>query len=126
GFNGHTLRYPFANWPAAAGFFYSIAPPLWAITKLMFGRSLLRLNEYAPRVDKVVLAIVAVLAAATVYGLVGAHPLWLFRLVQASVVASTVVLTVGAVIAMRRRYWPAVLYCAGISILLLGICAIIV
>ena len=126
GFNGHTLRYPFAEWPAAAGFFYSIAPPLWAITKLMFGRSLLRLDQYAPRVDKLVLAIVAVLAAATVYGLVGAHPLWLFRLVQASVVASTVVLTVGAVIAMRRRYWPAVLYCAGISILLLGICAIIV
>ncbi|MFN4121643.1 MAG: diguanylate cyclase [Acidovorax sp.] len=126
GFNGHTLRYPFAHWPAAAGFFYSVAPPLWAITKLMFGRSLLRLADYAPRVDKVVLALVAALAVATVYGLLGAHPLWLFRLVQASVVVSTVVLTVGAVMAMRRRYWPALLYCAGVTILLLGICAIIV
>ncbi|MBB6560621.1 diguanylate cyclase (GGDEF)-like protein [Acidovorax soli] len=126
GFNGHTLRYPFAHWPAAAGFFYSMAPPLWAISKLMFGRSLLRLADYAPRVDKVVLAMVAALALAAVYGLLGSHPLWLFRLVQASVVASTVVLTVGAVMAMRRRYWPAVLYSLGVTILLLGICAIIV
>ena len=38
----------------------------------------------------------------------------------------TVVLTVGAVIAIRRRYWPAVLYSAGVTILLLGICAIVV
>lgn len=126
GFNGHTLRYPFAHWPAAAGFFYSIAPPLWAISKLMFGRSLLRLSHFAPRLDKVVLAMVAALAAATVYGLLGSHPLWLFRLVQASVMASTVVLTAGAVMAIRRRYWPAVLYCAGVTLLLVGICAIVV
>ena len=126
GFNGHTLRYPFAEWPAAAGFFYSIAPPLWAISKLMFGRSLLRLAHFAPRLDKLVLGLVAALALATVYGLVGSQPLWLFRLVQASVLASTVVLAAGAVIAMRRRYWPAVLYCAGVALLLVGICAIIV
>jgi diguanylate cyclase (GGDEF)-like protein len=126
GFNGHTLRYPFSQWPAAAGFFYSFSPPMWTITKLMLGRSLLRLFEYAPRVDKVVLALVAMLAVATVYGLLGTHPLWLFRLVQASVVASTVVLTVGAVIAVRRRYWPAVLYCAGVSVVMLGICTNII
>lgn len=126
GFNGHTLRYPFAHWPEAAGFFYSIAPPLWAISKLMFGRSLLRLSHFAPRLDKVVLAMVAALALATVYGLLGSHPLWLFRLVQASVMASTVVLTAGAVVAMRRRYWPAVLYSAGVTLLLIGICAIVV
>ena len=126
GFNGHTLRYPFAHWPEAAGFFYSVAPPLWAISKLMFGRSLLRLSHFAPRLDKVVLAMVAALALATVYGLLGSHPLWLFRLVQASVMASTLVLTAGAVVAMRRRYWPAVLYSAGVAILLVGICAIVV
>ena len=126
GFNGHTLRYPFAHWPAAAGFFYSVAPPLWAISKLMFGRSLLRLAHFAPRLDKVVLLIVGTLALATLYGLLGAHPLWLFRLVQASVMVSTVVLTAGAVVAMRRRYWPAVLYCAGVALVLVGICAIIV
>lgn len=126
GFNGHTLRYPFAHWPAAAEFFYAVAPPLWAISKLMFGRSLLRLSYFAPRLDKVVLAMVAALGLATVYGLVGANPLWLFRMVQASVMLSTVVLVAGAVTAMRRRYWPAVLYCAGVALLLVGICAIIV
>lgn len=102
GFNGHTLRYPFAHWPAAAGFFYAVAPPLWAISKLMFGRSLLRLAYFAPRLDKVVLAMVAALAVATVYGLLGANPLWLFRMVQVSVVLATVVLAAGAVMAMRR------------------------
>lgn len=126
GFNGHTLRYPFAHWPTAAGFFYAVAPPLWAISKLMFGRSLLRLSYFAPRLDKVVLAMVGGLTLATIYGLVGANPLWLFRMVQASVMASTVVLVAGAVMAMRRRYWPAVLYCAGVALLLVGICAIIV
>ncbi|KAF1046825.1 sensor domain-containing diguanylate cyclase [Xylophilus sp.] len=126
GFNGHTLRYPFAHWPAAAGFFYSVAPPLWAISKLMFGRSLLRLAQYAPRLDRVVLGMVAALGAATVYGLTGSQPLLLFRLVQASVMVSTIVLSAGAVAAMRRRYWPAVLYCVGVAVLLAGICVIIV
>lgn len=124
--NGHTLRYPFAHWPAAAGLFYTLAPPLWAMSKLLFGRSLLRLAHYAPRIDRLVLALVAALGAATVYGLLGPHPLWLFRAVQASVVVSTVVLAAGALIAVRRRYWPAVLYSAGVLLLLLGICAIIV
>ncbi|WP_225977740.1 sensor domain-containing diguanylate cyclase [Paracidovorax avenae] len=126
GLNGHTLRYPFAHWPAAAGLFYTLAPPLWAMSKLLFGRSLLRLSRYAPRIDRLVLALVAVLGAATVYGLFGPHPLWLFRAVQASVMVSTVVLAAGALIAVRRRYWPAVLYSAGVLLLLLGICAIIV
>ena len=124
--NGHTLRYPFAHWPAAAGLFYTLAPPLWAMSKLLFGRSLLRLAHYAPRTDRLVLALVAALGAATVYGLLGPHPLWLFRAVQASVVVSTAVLAAGALIAVRRRYWPAVLYSAGVLLLLLGICAIIV
>lgn len=124
--NGHTLRYPFAHWPAAAGLFYTLAPPLWAMSKLLFGRSLLRLSHYAPRIDRLVLALVAALGAATVYGLFGPHPLWLFRAVQASVMVSTVVLAAGALIAVRRRYWPAVLYSAGVLLLLLGICAIIV
>ncbi|MFD1839456.1 diguanylate cyclase (GGDEF) domain-containing protein [Paracidovorax cattleyae] len=124
--NGHTLRYPFAHSPAAAGLFYTLAPPLWAMSKLLFGRSLLRLSHYAPRIDRLVLALVAVLGAATVYGLFGPHPLWLFRAVQASVMVSTTVLAAGALIAVRRRYWPAVLYSAGVLLLLLGICAIIV
>lgn len=126
GFNGHTLRYPFAHWPAAAGLTYALAPPLWAVSKLMFGRQLLRLAHFAPRLDRLVLALVAALVAATVYGFAGSHPLWLFRAVQASVMVSTVVLAAGALIAMRRRYWPAVFYCIGIVVLLLGICAIIV
>lgn len=126
GFNGHTLRYPFAHWPEAAGFFYSVAPPLWAISKLMFGRHLLQLMRYAPRLDWLVRAMVAMLVATTLYGLLGTHPLWLFRAVQASVVLSTVVLMAGALAAVRQRYWPAVLYSIGVAALLVAISAAIV
>lgn len=126
GFNGHTIRYPFANWPAAAGFFYTLAPALWTICKLQFGRQLLRLRHFAPRLDRIVQGMTVALAVATVYALVGAHPLWMFRMVQAAIIVSTVVLLGGALVAVRRRYWPAVLYCIGIALLLAGISAIIV
>jgi len=126
GFNGHTLRYPFADWPAAASAAYTVAPGLWAICKLQFGRHLLRLQHYAPRLDAVVRWMAWLLAAAVVYALWGSHPLLMFRLVQVSVVASTVVLVAGAAMAVRRRYWPAVLYCIGVAVLLAGISAIVV
>ena len=125
-FNGHTIRYPFANWPAAAWFFYTLAPALWTICKLQFGRQLLRLRHFAPRLDLIVQGMTIALAVATVYALVGAHPLWMFRMVQAAIIVSTVVLLGGALVAVRRRYWPAVLYCIGIALLLAGISAIIV
>lgn len=126
GFNGHTLRYPFAHWPAAAGVAYTIAPALWVICKLQFGRHLLQLRHYSPWLDLLVRGILVALILATLYALWGEHPLLMFRLVQLSVVASTFVLLIGALFALRRRYWPAVLYCVGVALLLAGISAIIV
>lgn len=126
GFNGHTLRYPFADWPSAASAAYTVAPGLWTICKLQFGRHLLRLQHYAPRLDVVVRWMAWLLAAAVAYALWGSHPLLMFRLVQVSVVASTVILVAGAAMAVRRRYWPAVLYCIGVAVLLAGISAIVV
>ena len=124
--NGHALRYPFAHWPAAAGFAYTAGPALWAICKLQFGRRLLRLRHFAPPLDWLVQAFTVALALAIPYANWGAHPLMTFRLVQISVVASTVVMVIGALIAMRRRYWPAVLYFFGVALLLAGIGAIVV
>lgn len=124
--NGHALRYPFAYWPAAAGVAYTAGPALWAICKLQFGRRLLRLRHFAPRLDRLVQAFTLTLAIAIPYAHWGAYPLWTFRLVQVSVVASTVVLVIGALVAMRRRYWPAVLYFFGVALLLCGVGAIVV
>jgi len=124
--NGHALRSPFAHWPAAAGFAYTAGPALWAICKLQFGRRLLRLRHFAPPLDWLVQAFTVALALAIPYANWGAHPLMTFRLVQISVVASTVVMVIGALIAMRRRYWPAVLYFFGVALLLAGIGAIVV
>jgi diguanylate cyclase (GGDEF)-like protein len=124
--NGHALRYPFAHWPEAAGFAYTAGPALWAICKLQFGRRLLRLRHFAPTLDRLVQAFTIALALAIPYANWGAYPLVTFRLVQLSVIASTVVMVIGALIAMRRRYWPAVLYFFGVALLLGGIGAIVV
>jgi diguanylate cyclase (GGDEF)-like protein len=124
--NGHALRYPFAHWPEAAGFAYTAGPALWAICKLQFGRRLLRLRHFAPPLDWLVQAFTLALALAIPYANWGAHPLMTFRLVQISVMASTVVMVIGALIAMRRRYWPAVLYFFGVALLLGGVGAIVV
>ncbi len=124
--NGHALRYPFAHWPEAAGVAYTAGPALWAICKLQFGRRLLRLRHFAPRLDRLVQVFTLTLAFAIPYANWGAHPLWTFRLVQISVVASTVVLVIGALVAVRRRYWPAVLYFFGVAMLLAGVGAIVV
>ncbi|KTT23005.1 diguanylate cyclase [Pseudacidovorax intermedius] len=125
GFNGHTLRYPFAHWPAAAGAMYTLMPALWVICKLQFGRRLLNLRYFAPWLDRLVVGLSFVLGAAAVYGLFGRHPLLTFNLVQASVVLASGVLLAGAVVAGRRRYWPAVLYCVGVAVLLLAVSSII-
>ncbi|RYF83957.1 MAG: GGDEF domain-containing protein [Comamonadaceae bacterium] len=125
-FNGHMLRYPFANLPAAAGAAYTLTPALWVICKLQFGRQLLQLRHYSPRLDHMVRWMLGLLVLTSMYALWGGSPLLMFRLVQSSVVLSTVVLVAGAAIAMRRRYWPAVLYCVGIAVLLAGISAIII
>ena len=126
GINGHLLRYPLAHWPSAAGLAYIMAPPLWALCKLQFGRSLLRLRHFAPRLDRLVQAFMALLVAAALYAIWGEHALWMFRMVQASVLVSTLLLLLGAVVAVRRRYWPAVLYCFGIALLFGGMSAIVV
>ncbi|MDQ8018902.1 MAG: diguanylate cyclase [Bordetella sp.] len=124
--NGHALRYAFPDWPAAAEFAYGAGPALWAVCKLQFGRRLLRLRHFAPRLDLLVQAITVALLLAVPYAFWGAYPLATFRLVQLSVVGSTAVMVVGALIAMRRRYWPAVLYFFGVAMLLAGIGAIVV
>uniref|UniRef100_UPI000D3CBB87 diguanylate cyclase domain-containing protein n=2 Tax=unclassified Variovorax TaxID=663243 RepID=UPI000D3CBB87 len=124
--NGHALRYPFAHWPEAAGIAYTAGPALWAICKLQFGRRLLRLRHFAPPLDRLVQVFTLTLALAIPYAHWGAHPLLTFRLVQLSVVASTVVMVVGALVAMRRRYWPAVLYFFGVALLLAGVGTIVV
>ena len=125
-FNGHVLRYPFANWPAAAGAAYTAGPALWAICKLQFGRRLLRLRHFAPRLDGSVQGLTALLLVAIPYAMWGAHPLVTFQLVQMSVVVSTVVLVAGALVAVRGRYWPAFFYFFGIATLLVGISAIVI
>ncbi|WP_185546072.1 diguanylate cyclase [Variovorax sp. KBW07] len=105
-----------AHWPA-------VALVLWTACRLQFGRQLLRLKDFAPRLDRIAQATLVVFAIATLYAAIETERLWTLRVVQALVVASTVVLAAGAVTVLRRLPWPATLLLAGAALLLAGISA---
>lgn len=124
-FNGHTLRYVFPNWPAAAGFVYVLSPAIWAIVKLAFARRVLDLRTYAPRSDLAVQALIGLLALASLAAVFGFGPYLLFS-VQMTVVVATAVMAVAAVAAFRRGYKPAMFYLLSAGMLLAGISVMII
>jgi diguanylate cyclase (GGDEF)-like protein len=105
---------PLAHWAAAALM-------LWAACRLQFARLLLRVRHFAPRLDKVLLGLLVALALAALYAAVEPRLAWTLRVLQALVVASTVLLAVGALLARRALPWTSVLFCAGGVLLLAGI-----
>ncbi|WP_261803695.1 GGDEF domain-containing protein [Variovorax sp. PAMC26660] len=116
GLNGLAPRGPSAHWPAAA-------LVLWTVCRLQFGRHLLRLKDFAPRLDRVAQATLVLFAIAVLYAALETQLVWTLRTVQALAVASTVILAVGAVMVLRRLPWPAALFLAGAALLIGGISA---
>ncbi len=108
-----------ANW-AHWGVF---ALMLWGGCRLVFARELLRLRRFAPRLDRISLGLVAALALAAIYAAVEPRLPWLLRVLQALVVASTVLLVAGAVSVRRHMAWPALLVSLGAVLMLAGISA---
>jgi len=119
GLNSLALRTP----PASSAHWPAVALVLWTVCRLQFGRQLLRLKDFAPRLDRVAQATLAIFAVAALYAAVETQLVWTLRVVQALVVASTVLLAVGAVMALRRLPWPSALFLAGMVLLLGGISA---
>ncbi|MDM0004423.1 diguanylate cyclase [Variovorax sp. J22G73] len=107
---------PLAHWAAAA-------LVLWAACRLQFARLLLRVRHFAPRLDQALLGLLVALALTALYATVEPRLTWTLRVLQALVVASTVLLAVGALLARRALPWTAVLFCAGGVLLLAGISA---
>lgn len=105
-----------SHWPATA-------LVLWAVCRLQFARQLLRMKHFAPRLDRAALVLLVALGLAAVYAALDTRLTWTLRAVQALVVASTVLLAVGALLARRALPWTAALFCAGAVLLLGGISA---
>ncbi|MGJ7532729.1 MULTISPECIES: diguanylate cyclase domain-containing protein [unclassified Variovorax] len=114
GLNSLAPSAQFAQWPAAA-------LVLWTACRLQFVRQLLRLEDFAPRLDRVAQATLVIFAIATLYAALETQRLWTLRMVQALAVASTMVLAAGAVKVLRRQPWPAALFLAGAALLLGGL-----
>jgi diguanylate cyclase (GGDEF)-like protein len=114
GLNSLAPSTQFAQWPAAA-------LVLWTACRLQFVRQLLRLEDFAPRLDRVAWATLVIFAIATLYATLETQRLWTLRMVQALAVASTVILAAGAVKVLRRQPWPAALFLAGAALLLGGL-----
>ncbi|MDP9602530.1 UNVERIFIED_ORG: diguanylate cyclase (GGDEF)-like protein [Variovorax paradoxus] len=105
---------PLAHWAA-------LALVLWAACRLQFARQLLGLSRFVPRLDKVALVLLAALALAALHAAVETRLPSILRVLQALVVASTVILAAGALAVRRRTNWPALLFCAGAVLLMAGI-----
>ncbi|WP_432730105.1 diguanylate cyclase domain-containing protein [Variovorax sp. W6] len=107
---------PLAHWAA-------LALVLWAACRLEFARQLLRLSRLTPRLDRTALGLLAALALAALYAAIETSLPWIFRVLQALIAASTVILVVAALAVRRRTPWPVLLFCAGAVLLLAGVSA---
>jgi len=116
GLNSLAPADPLAHWAAGA-------LGLWAVFRLQFARLLLRMRHFAPRLDRVAQAVGIALGLTVLYAAFETQLAWTLRAVQALVVAATVVLAAGALIALRGLRWPALLFCGGALLLLAGISA---
>ncbi|MGJ7562547.1 diguanylate cyclase domain-containing protein [Variovorax sp. GB1R11] len=116
GWNSLAPHDAFAHWPAAA-------LVLWAACRLQFARQLLRMRHFAPRLDKAALVLLAALGLTLLFAALDNRLGWTLRAVQGLVVASTVLLAVGALLAWRALPWTVALFCAGAVLLLAGISA---
>jgi len=108
---------PLAHWAA-------LALVLWAGCRLQFARHLLELRRFAPRLDKAALVLLAALALAALHAAVETRLPSILRVLQALVIASTVILAAGALAVRRRMNWTVLLVCAGAVLLLAGISAV--
>jgi diguanylate cyclase (GGDEF)-like protein len=114
GLNSLAPADPFAHWAA-------MALVLWAACRLQFARQMLRMRHFAPRLDRVVLVLLAALAVTALYAVIDLRLTWTLRALQALVVASTMLLAAGALLAWRRMPWTAALFGTGAVALLGGI-----
>jgi diguanylate cyclase (GGDEF)-like protein len=114
GLNSLAPADPLAHWAA-------MALVLWAACRLQFARQMLRMRHFAPRLDRVVLVLLAALAVTALYAVIDLRLTWTLRALQALVVASTMLLAAGALLAWRRMPWTAALFGTGAVALLGGI-----
>lgn len=111
-YNGHVAHYLFPDAPMLSQLCYSLAPPLWVLSGLMFGRHFLDMRRYTPKLYLLSHLLVALAAAAPIAGLLGA-PAWSQGATELIAALGTVLMVSAAILAMRRHYHPARWYLAG-------------
>ncbi|HSV51858.1 MAG TPA: diguanylate cyclase [Burkholderiaceae bacterium] len=124
GFNGHAARYVFADTPWLSTPVMVAAPALWIAFGALFGRHFLELPRHAPRLDRVVLALVALAVLAALMGVAG-HVIGAMALIEIVAMAGTAVMFAGAALSRRRGFRPALWYLAGLAALFASVFTVV-
>jgi len=118
-FNGHVMRYLLPGRPGLAMDLYLLAPLLWVACAAQFGRHFLNLRRYAPVLDFCLAGLAAALGLSAMAVLADSSALthWAQRATEVGTTLGGAVMVLGATRAWRGNYRPALLYLAGLGIL---------
>ena len=111
-FNGHAARYLFPDWPAAIGHSYLLAPSLWLLCGVLFGRNFLELRGRSLTLERIAWVLAGCSLFALAMGLVSQISL-AQRVNEAVSAAGVAFFIVASTIIGARGYRPAWWYLGG-------------
>jgi diguanylate cyclase (GGDEF)-like protein len=123
-FNGHAARHLFPDWPTAIELSYVVAPSLWILCGVLFGRSFLELPKRAPWISRLIWLPVGLSLLALLLAL-AQRVAWAQGLIEITSAGATVLLVVAAVLVFVRGYRPALWYLGGQSMLFLAVLVVV-
>jgi diguanylate cyclase (GGDEF)-like protein len=123
-FNGHAARYLLAQWPTGIELSYAVAPSLWIIFSVLFGKNFLDLVRQAPWVNRLSWVFLAVGALALMMGLGG--QVGVAQRINEGLSSSAIVFFfLASLLVYRRGVTPALWYLGGQAMLFVAVLAIV-
>jgi diguanylate cyclase (GGDEF)-like protein len=123
-FNGHAARYLLAQWPTGIELSYVVAPSLWIIFSVLFGKNFLDLTRQAPWVNRLSWAFLGVGALGLLLGLGGQVAL-AQRINEALSSSAIVFFFLASAVVYRRGFKPALWYLGGQAMLFVAVLMIV-
>ena len=122
--NGHTAHYLLPDMPLLAKRVLETASPLWITCSILFGRNVLDLARFAPRIYLLTHVLLFASVATVVLALCGVSAVAV-PMVLVLAVALAVLMFLGGVIGLRQGFQPAAWYLFGMAVLFVTILAVV-